>query len=195
MKLRWSGLVVFVISVVPLSARAESWRCGPRLVNVGDLTLDVRIACGEPSAIERRSEARTLRDARGLERARISQIEEWSYMKDGRELMRTLVFEDGRLIAIRVGGKPPTDTSRCEKQMFTKGAAKAEVELTCGAPVQRDVWIEHVEERAGDLIVGRSIQRERWVYNFGPSRFLRIFEFANGRLVAQRTGGYGYALP
>jgi hypothetical protein len=193
MKLCWSTLAAVVISIVPLSSRADSWRCGSRLVNVGDLTIDVQMSCGPPTAIERRSEARTLRDARGVERARISNIEEWSYAANGRELMRTLVFEDGRLIAIRVGGKPATDTSRCERQMFPSGAAKAEVELTCGAPVTRDVWIEHVEQQTSEgFIAGRSVQRERWVYNFGPSRFLRIYEFANGRLVAQKRGGYGY---
>src|SRR5262245_30599515 len=81
-------------------ALADGWRCGARLVSLGDFAADVRAMCGPPGAVERRSQVRSVRDARGRSRERISEIEEWSYRKDGNELLRTLVFEDGRLIAI-----------------------------------------------------------------------------------------------
>jgi hypothetical protein len=32
---------------------------------------------------------------------------------------------------------------------------------------------------------------EEWVYNFGPSKFIRILRFRNGLLSEVKTGGYG----
>ena len=33
---------------------------------------------------------------------------------------------------------------------------------------------------------------ERWIYNFGPTRFMWILTFENGILKAANTGGYGF---
>jgi len=42
--------------------------------------------------------------------------------------------------------------------------------------------------------IGREfpVDVEEWVYNLGPTRFLRILRFENGILRSIRTGGYGY---
>lgn len=183
-----------MLCALPAGAHADGWRCGVKLITTGDFIADVRAACGEPAAVERRTQMRSLRDLKGREHTKISNIEEWSYRKDSTELLRTLVFEDGRLIAIRIGGRAPTDSSRCERQLFARGTSSAEVLLACGEPTSRDQWVEIIQEEVAEgTLVGRSITRERWVYNFGPDRFLRIFELANGRLVDQKTGGYGFA--
>jgi hypothetical protein len=186
-------LSALLLSLLPYTAEANGWRCGDRLINTGDFALEVRARCGEPAQVERRQRLKKIRDERGRERSKLSEIEEWSYRQDGNELMRTLVFIDGRLQSIYVGGRAPTDTRKCERQMFSKGTPGAELKLTCGEPASRDEWIEHVERELADgTIVGISVIHERVIYNFGPDRFLRIFELVDGRLVKQSTGGYGF---
>lgn len=198
MNLSSAAALLFTFSILPAlpaSATDGAWRCGDRLVVVGDLTAEVRARCGEPMLVESRTKMRKLRDERGREKSKISNVEEWSYRKDERELLRTLVFEDGRLVSIVVGARPvtPENTNRCERQMFSIGAPAAELKLACGEPASQDRWVEYVEEEKEEgVFVGRSITRERLVYNFGPQRFLRIFELAEGRLIKQTTGGYGY---
>ncbi|MCK6544361.1 DUF2845 domain-containing protein, partial [Myxococcota bacterium] len=128
--------------------------------------------------------------------ATVSNIEEWSYRSGGGELLRTLVFEDGRLVSIIVGGRAPVDVRRCVRQLFSRGTPATEVRLVCGEPVQEDRWIEVVEEEVREgVFVAKSHTRERWVYSFGPDTFLRIFELEDGRLVDQSTGGRGFATP
>lgn len=195
MNLSSAAALLFVFSALPAYAADGAWRCGDRLVIVGDLTVDVRARCGEPMLVESRTKLRKIRDERGREKSKMSNVEEWSYRKDERELLRTLLFEDGRLVSIHVGSRPPSaeSTNRCERQMFSIGAPAAELKLTCGEPASQDRWVEYIEEEKEDgVFVGRSITRERLVYNFGPQRFLRIFELAEGRLIKQTTGGYGY---
>lgn len=184
---------VLFFALLPLSAEATGWRCGDKLVGAGDFAIEVRAKCGEPQQVERRQKLRTLRDEKGRERSKMTSIEEWSYQRDEKELIRTLIFEDGRLLNIHIGARVPEDSSRCERQMFSRGTPAAELKLVCGEPASRDVWVEQVEREVGDgTFVSVSVTRERLVYNFGPSRFLRIFEVAEGRLVKQSTGGYGF---
>lgn len=234
-------LVVSVLVSVSAShgsaEAADGWRCGTRLVGVGDFAIDVRAACGAPMAIERRTRTQSIREVppgdhpsagkakapagtsvrtvkpridawssdpspvsgdrgavdRVVTHLKTSEIEEWSYRSNSGELLRTLIFEDGRLVAIQIGGRRPVDPSRCERQLFPLGSTSAELRLTCGEPAQEDSWVELLETQTqGGVVLGRSITRERWVYNFGPDRFLRIFELAEGRLIEQRTGGYGF---
>lgn len=84
-----------------------------------------------------------------------------------------------------------TNREKCERQLFDLGDSLAEVRLACGNPSAEDHWTEYDEEHARGRR-GRPISRDRLIYNFGPNQFLRIFEFANGVLVRQTTGHYGY---
>jgi hypothetical protein len=33
---------------------------------------------------------------------------------------------------------------------------------------------------------------EEWIYNFGPTQFMRILRFENNKLIEIETGDYGY---
>ncbi len=51
----------------------------------------------------------------------------------------------------------------------------------------RDGWL--VE---GPVIGEVPVDVEQWVYNYGPTRFVRILTFQNGILKSISRGGYGY---
>jgi len=105
------------------------------------------------------------------------------------------------LLFLAAGGATPaagSETLRCGKRLASAGDTKAEVLIKCGAPAWKDAWTDMVITNANTVNAVRvSIDRERWVYNFGHNSFLRYLLFENGRLTKVTTGDYGYdgALP
>jgi hypothetical protein len=85
------------------------------------------------------------------------------------------------------------DTLRCGSRLVSLGDTKAEVLIKCGAPAWKDNWTDEIinnVNRATELRV--SIDRERWIYNFGPHSFLEFLLFENGKLIDISSGDYGY---
>jgi Protein of unknown function (DUF2845) len=88
-----SALVAGVLLAVP--AAADSMRCGTKLIQPGDLAVQVRAACGDPVSEE--IIGYTLRGAPpGLRGEREYKIDQWIYGPD-QGYYRVLVFEGGRL--------------------------------------------------------------------------------------------------
>ena len=102
-------------------ARADSLRCGNRIVATGDSLHVVRSLCGEPTAERRRFETRT-EERRVLTDCRTSktphrrcervekvirevQIDEWTYDFGPRRFIQYLTFVDGRLLEVEAGGR------------------------------------------------------------------------------------------
>ena len=98
----------------------------------------------------------------------------------------------------------PTDGCRCGNKLVSTGDTKVEVLSKCGPPTwseQRQE--ERIERTHGNDYYDRGELREpvlnkveinvdEWFYNFGPTRFIQIFKFENGRLVSIENGNYGY---
>lgn len=82
---------------------------------------------------------------------------------------------------------------RCGSQIVSPGDPRSEVREKCGEPA----WIEErTEEQALETRKGalrRFIHTEEWIYNFGPSEFIRVLLFNNGKLVNIETRGYGFS--
>ena len=86
-----------------------------------------------------------------------------------------------------------SDTLRCGNRLVSVGDNKAEVLIKCGSPAWKDDWTDQIITNPNSVDASRlSIDRERWVYNFGHNSFLRFLLFENGRLVHIATGSYGY---
>lgn len=101
--------------------RADSLRCGQRIVATGDSTYAVRSLCGEPA--ERRQRAETVMELRKVsvacassktphrrcervERvAREVQIDEWTYDFGPQRFVQILTFVDGTLETVAAGGR------------------------------------------------------------------------------------------
>lgn len=93
---------------------------------------------------------------------------------------------------------------RCNSYVIDAGLHKAEVMKKCGAPTTQDTRIERrivrVRESQGGIRgPGSSVEFERevqvtieeWIYNFGPSQFMQLLIFENGRLRDTKDLGYG----
>jgi hypothetical protein len=86
-----------------------------------------------------------------------------------------------------------SNTLRCGNRLVSVGDNKAEVLIKCGSPAWKDDWTDQIITNPNSVDASRlSIDRERWVYDFGHNSFLRFLLFENGRLVNIATGDYGY---
>ena len=82
---------------------------------------------------------------------------------------------------------------RCDGAIIDEGTSKPEVLHRCGQPHWQDRrMVETLERKGRDLWNVRSDVIEEWLYNFGPTRLLRILTFQNGTLKEVRTAGHGY---
>lgn len=86
----------------------------------------------------------------------------------------------------------PAFAFRCGDRIVSIGDSKAEVVLRCGEPASKDGRTEEIIEKSDiDRKHRTRISIEEWTYNFGPDKFIRIYQFKNGKLVDIRTGDYG----
>jgi hypothetical protein len=191
-------------AILLLSSREASavgtLRCETRVVSLGMTSFDVRSRCGDPLHIEATSETRVLRRQvpgyRFIQEHRVTiPLERWTYALAPNQLIRSLIFENGILVDIKTEGQVPAADPRreaCEKKIHSLGDTTAEVLLRCGPPDDISRWAEEVA--VGDETFERYIlvSYERWMYNLGPHRFLRILSFEGGRLIRQETGDKGY---
>lgn len=195
------------------SVRAESYRCGNRLVGVGDSALELKVRCGAPDHVEVREVVRTVgvssptvgvlqtgaANRQGVVvsqtplRQRVTQrevVEVWTYRGDGRRFARAITVRRGRVAAIQSLG--PLDLPKdpgCVKTLFDRGTRTGVVRLACGAPADVAQWQEEIELEVNGALVGQLQMHERWTYAPGSGRFLRILEFVDGRLASVKTGG------
>ena len=82
---------------------------------------------------------------------------------------------------------------RCNGDLISEGDSKLTVRASCGEPDWIDHWAEELIQ-SPDTDIERRLLRvdERWIYNQGPTQFLRIITFKNGRVTSIDTGGYGF---
>ena len=100
---------------------------------------------------------------------------------------------------------------RCGTKLVSEDDTKLEVRHKCGEPASVEIWTEersrHFRYRlkpGDDQHVRKKGYRSRgygqrtyvtveeWTYNLGPSRFMRLLRFENGKLKKLETGGYGF---
>jgi hypothetical protein len=75
----------------------------------------------------------------------------------------------------------------CSSARISVGDLKQDVLSRCGEPTDAAVHAEAREK--GPRTIYETV--EDWVYDLGPSHFVRTYTFRNGRLAAIQTGGYG----
>lgn len=76
---------------------------------------------------------------------------------------------------------------RCAGGMVSLGDPGAVVEARCGAPDLKEPLSETVL-RGGTIVS----EEERWSYNRGPNRLVRVVLLRNGRVSGFDSGGYGF---
>ena len=88
------------VCMVVESARADSYRCGRKIVRDGDTVSRLLSVCGEPRFKD--SGSSTIR-VDGVRRK--TRVQRWYYKKGTRDLERIILVHDGRIAAIEVGGR------------------------------------------------------------------------------------------
>ena len=112
----WPFLMGLLALVIPGAARAdEGFRCeSGRLVASGDHMHEVRNKCGEPDSAGQRVEKRTRKEkvrrwVQGVaeefteEREVEVVLDEWIYDLGPRRFIRTVTFENGRVVHVETG--------------------------------------------------------------------------------------------
>jgi hypothetical protein len=96
---RTAALLVGCLLGVASTAHADGFRCGERLVSVGESIGEVQLKCGSPTTRDQRTEVR------GSESnlATVT-IETWMYNLGPHDFVRVLSFVDGTLRRIETGG-------------------------------------------------------------------------------------------
>ncbi|HAD03721.1 MAG: hypothetical protein A2091_12520 [Desulfuromonadales bacterium GWD2_61_12] len=186
-----------LLLLIATSAHAGSMRCGTYLVANGDTKADVLLKCGEPVAQSEHQEQ--LRE--GIDQAQEVRttfvFNDWVYNFGPDRFMQIVTFMNGRVADIRSGSygyavNGSVDMCR-DGQLLKAGDTAAEVELKCGAPVNRESRADSVIDKIDThSSLKRTIAIEEWTYNFGPKKLILNLRFENGRLVKTETGGYGY---
>lgn len=89
-------------------------------------------------------------------------------------------------------------------KIISEGMLQYEVEARCGEPtskttnlgpisvVETDTLRKNAESQFGQSVkVITPTQIDQWVYDFGPSKFMRVLRFENGVLRSIQSGKYG----
>jgi hypothetical protein len=104
--------------------------------------------------------------------------------------MKSLISGVLLLITLVLTDVASGDSMKCGTRLVSRGDGKAKVLLRCGEPFFREIIGEktyhrrffHYFTRSSTVIV------ERWTYNLGSTRFLRILTFEGDRLVRIELG-------
>ncbi len=183
------------------STSARATRCGENIVSVGQSSFEIRQLCGSPVHVDRVFQTHHSRQMASVRESgtplTLEPIERWTYVLSKNEFVVSMEFEHGVLVSIQQEGRPPAGTGsieNCRRSLHSNGDTAAEVLLRCGRPADSIRWVyeRDVTDMKGFSGQRVSVIHDRWTYNFGPQEFLRTLGFENGRLVDQRTGGYGF---
>ena len=79
------------------------------------------------------------------------------------------------------------DTLRCGGDLVQRGDRTWDVRELCGEPDLKEP-VDFAVRADGAIVT----TVERWYYNRGPRRLVRMVDFRDGQVSAVRTGGYGY---
>jgi len=84
---------------------------------------------------------------------------------------------------------------RCGGGLISTGDSKLTLLKKCGEPSWIDRWAESTVIQP-DTDFEHSITRinERWIYNLGPTEFIRIITLRDGRVANIETGGRGFTV-
>ncbi|MGB3922194.1 MAG: DUF2845 domain-containing protein [Minisyncoccia bacterium] len=107
--------------------------------------------------------------------------------------MRARMFYFSLTLFLSIAGRRTALASECDPERMALGKTTAEVASRCGEPVWRERWSEErFVETAPRPLRRELLTFEEWVYDFGPSKFIRILHFKNDLLIEVKTGGYGF---
>jgi hypothetical protein len=171
------------------SAAAESMRCDSKLIRTEDRSFDVLRHCGEPSFRDEWDEYLA------HHHLPTAHIEEWYYNYGPSRLLHVLRFRNGQLTDIDTAGYGFDEGSGdCRPGDIVFGMTQFALLAQCGAPDarQRRIELRNYPRNRGYRTYPVTVRVDEWIYNFGPSSFIRVVTLVNGRVDEVETGDRGY---
>ncbi len=176
-------------------------RCGSKLVSTGDTKAEVYLKCGEPFFSEELGiETQTFKRPYSPWRSRMSTsttriIEQWTYNQGPGSFWRILTFKGDTLVRIDTGDRVHSGNSTPTFFLVSRGDTKVEILTKYGEPAFREIvsYDSSIHRPGNYSSYGRSrtfIEKkvERWTYDLGPGKFLKILTFRGGKLVSVTEG-------
>jgi len=107
--------------------------------------------------------------------------------------MRTILLVAVLAIGPMVSMTGFADSMRCGNKLVRSGSSSAEVLLVCGEPILREVSSLEKDKTEETSVTGSTsssvqIRVEKWTYNQGSGKLLKILTFRDGELVSIETG-------
>ena len=108
-------LAVALAAAWPATALADGgFRCGARVVDVGDHMVEVQNKCGEPDFVTQRTEKRIVRRTVRVRRGPVEEwvteeievevpLDEWTYDFGPYSFLRFVTFENDQMVNVRTG--------------------------------------------------------------------------------------------
>lgn len=186
-RLRYGLILALLMTAAP--AAADGLRCEGGVVGTEDRSFDVLRRCGEPSFRDGWDEYLAYHHLPS------AHVEEWYYNFGPSRLLHVLRFRNGRLVRIDTDGYGfHAGDSRCRPGEIVYGMTQFSLLSRCGEPDARERRIElrSFPRRDGRHTYPVTARVDEWLYNFGPSSFVRIVTLVNGRVHEVETGDRGY---
>ena len=176
------GWIVVLLLAAPA---AHAMRCGNLLVTDGLQDFQVRSRCGDPFWTDSYTNVEVIGAYGPVERQRTVQYDVWYYNFGPRQLMRELIFCDGRLVSEQTLGHGVADIgSDCNPNRDYAGLSVGELYARCGEPASRRSETDTLVRRpAPGIERWRDQRRKDWIYDFGDDRFVRLVRLIDGRVV------------
>lgn len=85
------------------------------------------------------------------------------------------------------------DSMRCQGRIIKTGDTTTQVRLTCGDPFSVEVFgsntvVKRKTENKKEVTTKKEVVKEKWTYNLGRGRLLKILTFHDGVLVTIESG-------
>jgi hypothetical protein len=181
-------LPAWLLTAAP--ATADIMRCDGKVISTEDRSFDVLRHCGEPSFRDEWDEYLAYHHQPS------AHVEEWHYNFGSSRLLHVLRFRNGRLTSIDTAGYgfDENNGGRCRPGEIVFGMTQFALLAQCGEPDARERRIElrSFPRKDGHRTYPVSVRVDEWLYNFGPSSFIRIVTLINGRVDEVETGERGY---
>lgn len=183
-------LVLFpLLLLVSWPAAAGLMRCDGGVVNTEDRSFEVLRRCGEPSFRDEWDEYLAYHHLPS------AHVTAWYYNFGPSRLLHVLRFRNGRLTSIDTDGYGFNEgDGSCRPGDIVFGMTQFALLSQCGEPAARERRIElrSFPRRDGRHTYPVTVRIDEWLYNFGPSSFIRIVTLVNGRVDEVETGDRGY---
>lgn len=175
---------LLVLCLLMAAPSAFAMRCGNRVVNEGLQDFQVRERCGEPFWADRYTNVDVIGAYGPLEQQRTVQYDVWYYNFGPRQFMRKFLFRDGELLREETLGYGVEEIGTdCNPMRDYSGFSAGELYARCGDPSSRRIENDTIVRRpAPGVERWRDLRREKWIYDFGDTHFLRVVNLINGRV-------------